>query len=397
MLYVVDSLRADDGPLMMAGVDAVACPGRAHAAWTRPSVASMFTGALPPAHGVTGPGEAIRAELPTLAEHLQARGHRTGAVVTNGILTPDLGFGRGFEDYVQLRESDAGHRHVRSRALHEAALDWVRVGGATAPARPFFLYLHSTDPHFPYVAEPGAVGGWDWMKRLREGDVADAAGFAPELRAQYREEVVENGVNLRAFLAAIEAAASGPMLIVVTSDHGEEFHDHGGWTHGKTLHPEIIDVPVWLVGAGGLAPACDGLERHVDIPRRIARAAGLGEVFGPSPLAPGVSVAHNAVAPGRGAQLVLEDGPRRVMWDGRQWTGARLRGADWRPSRVDAALRIRAEALRAEALASADPSGLLPGELELLVELGYVELTPGVDTDAASAPPRDVAPPAPVR
>ena len=161
LVYVIDTLRADrlgayGYPLNTSPhLDSLARDGLlftttsiAQSSWTRTSVASIFTGLYPRSHGVNGRTDELSPDALTMAALLSASGYETADLVTNGNVSATFGFDLGFESYVHLREQRTEEVHVLSDALNEQAFAWL---DSRDVARPFFLYLHATDPHAPYT------------------------------------------------------------------------------------------------------------------------------------------------------------------------------------------------------------------------------------------------------
>ncbi|MEM8934573.1 MAG: sulfatase, partial [Acidobacteriota bacterium] len=160
LIYVVDSLRADhlgcygyDRPtspeLDRFAADAVRFEQVvAQASWTRATVASMLTGLYPHAHGAVGREDVLAETTPYLAEILKAAGYATAGFVTNENVAALFGFGRGYDIYHHFPEDDElVEHHVLSDALNDVLFQWLEERD---PERPFFLYAHASDPHYPY-------------------------------------------------------------------------------------------------------------------------------------------------------------------------------------------------------------------------------------------------------
>jgi arylsulfatase A-like enzyme len=259
IVYLTDTLRAD--ALGAYGQTAPTSPRFdafareavvfedtwAQASWTRSAVASIFTGLHVGAHGVDREDRALSPGPPTLAEAFRAGGYRTGAFVANHLLGGRFGFDRGFSAWnaggPTLYGAPAGD-------VVQRALGWIDAGGG-----PFLAYLHTMEPHSPYqpsaedeapFAAAGYGGDRDTRALLRLGQLGrlSAEGFR-YLRAQYAGEVRQND---RAFGALIDGLRARGLLdrtvVVFTADHGEEFLEHGGTEHTKTLYQELVRVPL---------------------------------------------------------------------------------------------------------------------------------------------------------
>ena len=160
LVYLIDTLRADHLGAYgyekgtSPNLDALAGDGilftetMAQSSWTRSSVASIFTGVHPRSHGVNGRLDSLSPEAATMATRLADGGYATAAYVTNGNVSANFGFDLGFQTFVHLREQKTDEVHVLSDMLTTRAMTWLLHRDT---ARPFFLYLHATDPHDPYT------------------------------------------------------------------------------------------------------------------------------------------------------------------------------------------------------------------------------------------------------
>lgn len=291
ILIAVDTLRADrvahdrSHRVTSPSVDAQARRGRvftrayATAPWTLPSFASIFTGRLPSGHGVrvvldadrerrAGSNPEIRGvfgklapSVPTLPEILATEGVTTTAIVQNPILSPAFRLDRGFETY----DYEAGD-NIDSRRADEVvdrALDWIDLH--RREGKRLFLFVHFFDPHLNYDApEPfrgtfteGIASSLDVPVRGRDSIQRRISELSPAdkelIEAAYDEEVRFVDRELGRFFEALEARGMwDESLVVLTSDHGEEFFEHGGFEHGHDVFDEVVRVPliVWGPGVG---------------------------------------------------------------------------------------------------------------------------------------------------
>ncbi|HEU5321013.1 MAG TPA: cation:dicarboxylase symporter family transporter, partial [Methylomirabilota bacterium] len=292
LLYLVDTLRADRlgcygyGRPVSPHLDAFA--GRAvlferavaQSPWTRPSVASILTGLLPTAHGVQTLEDRLPEAARTLPEILRAAGYRTAALSTNHHVATGTGLAQGFDDFFLDEEHHA-------EPVVRRAVAWL--DRRTAKERPFFLYVHTLDPHAPY--QPPAV----WRQRFAPG-VRPEAGSREDLDRLYRSRGEERAARIaevsRLYDAEIAAGdeAFGQLLaalrerglyddtlIVFVSDHGEELGERGGLGHGHSLYQELLSIPL-VVKPAGRQPAgrrSSRLAQQVDLLPTVLAAAGL--------------------------------------------------------------------------------------------------------------------------
>lgn len=290
VLVVIDTLRADrlgvygDPRGLTPNMDALARDGLlferalAQSAWTTPATASILTGTDPTTHGARKLDTPIRTEVPALAEELRAAGLRTAGITTNVNTRKELGFDRGFDEFVYLPEkkSREGRYAPAAEVLALSDLFFDEVG-----RQPFFLYLHLSEPHAPYKPEASIAaavvqGGPSAALRAEEDPQSvlarDPARRRPDnlawLATLYDAEVatVDRAIGeLREQLASHGLA--GETLIVLTSDHGEAFGEHGAVGHGRTLFAEELHVPLILNGPGFGAAGrrVGGVARQIDL------------------------------------------------------------------------------------------------------------------------------------
>jgi arylsulfatase A-like enzyme len=311
ILYVVDTLRADalglyggarpTSPRLDRFAEGAVVFERtvAQSAWTRPSVASMLTGMHPSAHGVLSIGDRLSARATLLSELLGEAGYDTAAFVTNVNVTGPFGFKRGFATFQYLpEEPKSRHVYASAAALHDALLAWI----GEPRARPFFVYAHASDPHAPYRPPsdtaarfvrpdaPASLNPADPMLGLRRRVKALSPDDAVYLRSLYDAEVAAFDAELGRLLDALgQDGLLDRTVVVIVGDHGEEFLDHGGLEHGKTLYQELLHVPLIVRVPGGTGARTTVLAQHVDVAPTLLSLLGLpapGGVAGHALLAP---------------------------------------------------------------------------------------------------------------
>lgn len=269
-------------------LDALARKGAAftqtitQAPWTKPSIATLMTGQVPGVHGAA----ARRAPLPygkrTLQEALGAAGYRTAAWSSNPNIQPLFGFDQGFQKFYFNTKEVASE-------LSDASVTWLEDGGE----QPSFLYLHLNDAHYPYDPLPGYKGLFNQtgIEAHLDGDTerefrdTEGSAFTVEqvesLRLSFAEEIryLDDVVG---DLVAEQLAANDNLLVVICSDHGEEFLEHGDLGHSHSLHEELIRVPLqfsWSPALGerlGLeAGIHDDQVRHLDVLPTLLELTGL--------------------------------------------------------------------------------------------------------------------------
>ena len=292
LLIVVDSLRADHlscyghERATSPALDALAEGGvrftRAYATapWTKPSVASIFTGLQPSAHGVQRVARPLSPRLPNLGEALARRGYATGGVVSHSLIGSRFGFARGFERFL---ESEAqGASHVSSEGVTQQAIGLLDE--LAADGRPFFLFVHYFDPHYTYRRHPqygfaargaGRLRGEEPIQVLRRLRESVSPVELRLVRDIYDEEIRFTDEGIGRLLGALgERDLTGRTWIFVTADHGEEFLERGHFGHTRTLYEELVRVPLIVSGPRAVASAVDTPVSLVSLPATILALAG---------------------------------------------------------------------------------------------------------------------------
>jgi arylsulfatase A-like enzyme len=273
LIVTIDTLRADalDPEDMPATLDAAArgtrfTRARTPAPLTLPAHATLFTGVLPPAHGIRDntaapiPEPADRSYA-LLAEEFKAKGYATAAFVASGVLDRRYRLDRGFDEYRRPPEPAPGAPSFPELAADEQ-LRRVRDWFAARPKdKPFFVWVHLWDPHAPYHPYDG-----DERRAGTDGRDPDALRYRGEAR---RADAAVEGI-----LALVDEATT---FVVITSDHGESLGEHGEATHGHLCHGATMDVPLVLLGPGVPRGRTEervaGLEDVAPTLRRLCRLA----------------------------------------------------------------------------------------------------------------------------
>jgi arylsulfatase A-like enzyme len=211
--------------------------------WTLPSVATLLTGRYPRDHGATDFHWAVDSRMPTMAGILKNQGYDTRGFVSHLILTPSYGVAEGFRsfDYSVL---NIGHPHEVSTGRQ---LTDLVIESTADMTEPYFLWVHYFDPHFEYVPHS------QWSH------------FGGEDVDRYDQEVAFTDAQISRLLDHLERRGLFDNTITVfTSDHGEEFGEHGDKFH-YTLYEEVMRCPL-VINAPLLEPAVDDrIVEQIDI------------------------------------------------------------------------------------------------------------------------------------
>lgn len=271
LVIVLDTLRADH--LAQYGYDAATSPGLdrlaatstrfshaySTAPWTLPATTTILTGQHPLRHRMGLPGDVLPDATTTLAEAVRAGGWATAAWSYNVNVAPRNGHHQGFGEFTSNTGKILGYPHA-SR-MTSAASAWLQKN----PKQPSFVYLHPMNCHGPYKVPkarrekllgraPSKLFKYygPLMKSiLRKGDVTSRDKVTPEyvqsLREQYDTAIRYETDEVGRLLGKLDAAGRyDGALIILTSDHGEELYDHGGFSHGYSLHDEVLHVPLFV-------------------------------------------------------------------------------------------------------------------------------------------------------
>jgi len=280
VLVVMDTLRADRTSAYgyarrtTPALESLAARGTVFesafstSSWTWPSTASILTGLEPGAHGVISDAESYLAdEIDTLPEVLQREGFTTGAFACNPLVSRSRNFDAGFETFESTPD-----RFVMSEQILPTVLGWIDAHASTR----FFLYLHLVDPHElhrsrdadharfagPRPADLAEHALHEYAERLLAGEAREPDGtwrpdlVVPESHARWLDGAYDAAVAtgdhaLGRVLAKLdELSLRENTVVVFTSDHGEEFLEHGHLQHGQSVHTELVHVPLVIAGPG---------------------------------------------------------------------------------------------------------------------------------------------------
>lgn len=290
LLVTIDTLRRDalgayGGPATaLDSLGAVAHLAWSVSSWTQPAMASLFSGVIPTGHG----SDAQHGPDPAVQWWPEALGRaQSAAFVTNPYLRRRFGFNRGFGTFDHGEERpwlepvartvlaewcsailNARAGSDRADTVVHRAQKWLR---GTDPDRPWFLWVHLLDPHLPYTlrGEQGATAPAvtpDWVRPLagqyegrgfadlrgvRAGESVTTDAERVALRRLYQSGVDYAAWWTRALIATATAvSADRELKWLVTSDHGEEFFEEGGFEHGHQLNAAVLAIPMLSSGLG---------------------------------------------------------------------------------------------------------------------------------------------------
>jgi arylsulfatase len=272
LVVVFDALRADH--LSQYGYALPTSPGlerlaetgsvflRAYAptSYTTASTASILTGQSPLQHGTRRQGAGLDASVVTIAELVSAEGFATRGISFNPVVAHATGFAQGFDDFVERERGSPFNLYPDIERGLERIRGWLAEPGAG----PRFVYFQPMNTHGPYLvpeASQTVLLGRPPRTGFRYYDepMAQILGGRIERRAEVTPAYVASATErydtairystdaLGTFLEELERAGLyDDALIVVTADHGDELFEHGGFSHGYSLHEEVIHVPLFV-------------------------------------------------------------------------------------------------------------------------------------------------------
>jgi arylsulfatase A-like enzyme len=279
----VDTLRADHMPTY--GYDLPTAPRMAEfaesamifdrcyaeASHTLLTHATLMTGVYPETHGVISNKSALPAELPTLAELLGQHGYQTAAFVNCGYFHPAFALDRGFETY--------DYHYDQERSVEGEQISFGRSAGQTnekvfewldrASSDPFFLFVHYYDVHsdwgeLPYeapaahrelfeTARPpgfqtgdGEVSASQYLLRMNQQDKTFDEQEIAYVRSLYDAGISYTDSEIGGLLDRLRhKQLTDRSIVILLSDHGEEFQDHGKLLHTQ-VYDELVRVPLMI-------------------------------------------------------------------------------------------------------------------------------------------------------
>ncbi|MHC4846211.1 MAG: sulfatase [Planctomycetota bacterium] len=287
------------------------------ASWTLPSAVSILTGRSVHHHRVGDGRVAIGEDMTLLAERLSAEGYATFGICEGGYVRPQFGFGRGFDTFIVQPDQEPDW---------DPAIDFL---ASLDGARPAFVFLQTYIVHQPFAADDGRLpldppyDGWllgqpvDFFNVV--GPYMSGKLELSDEDRRYIQHLYDTDVRrmddvVADVLEDLERRfADDELLVIVTSDHGDEHFEHGGMDHGHSLHAELLNVPLIARLPGGTAGRSDAPVSTLDIVPTILDAVGLeipadlpGRVLGGALPERHVRVGGN------------RDGQMSVQYDGRK-------------------------------------------------------------------------------
>lgn len=373
------------------------------APYTLCSVPTMLTGLSFLDHGVISHKDVLHSDAVTLAEALHAAGYQTAAFTQSPNNSSAKGFDQGYEVFREMWTEGVKSETRRASFIARKVVEWLDSGAGDE--RPLHLQVHIVPPHAPYdpppefdiFTDPGYSGTCRGYQRTLDG--LDSGFMEPDPECMDQLFGLYDGNLLSADNAVktiIEALKSRPRwnntVVLVTSDHGEAFMEHGRMEHNSTLYTEMLHVPFVLRLPSGYDRTAIDTGRTVtlaDIKPTLLGTAGLApepsqdgvDLLSPDPASDSrFSISRTATAPTlygirtRRWNLVVSASGSAALFDldadPAETTNIRLEN----PAHYVALGRVLSTrlAMPARLTVAAETAEITEDEKELLEALGYL-------------------------
>lgn len=227
--------------------------------WTLPSHMSILTSLYPSTHKVVQDVDRLDERVVTVAQMLKKNGYSTAAFVDAPLMESKYGFDRGFDLYYESYRLKDRYVIVGIENNIGKVMSWIRNNSGN----PFFLFLHIFDCHSPYLPPDMYYEGFAFdygggleMEGKSGPNYFNRVALSPEdvryIVSHYDGEIASVDHQLgKMFDLLEESGLAGKTLVIVTSDHGESFMEHGMVGHEKQLYNELMRVPLIMRFPGG--------------------------------------------------------------------------------------------------------------------------------------------------
>jgi arylsulfatase A-like enzyme len=297
---------------------------------SKASHASYWTGTYPVVHRVETRAAKLRESHVTIAEAFREAGYQTAAYVSNGFISRRWNYVQGFQHVTNfIREGKPND----AKAVVDKAIPWID----RHKAGPFYLFLGTSDTHVTYRVHKQFIGQYDTGPPYRGpfrrfisghslGKIKTRKRRPPEreqarIEAIYENEAAYNDLHFGRLVAHLKKLGIlDETMLIINSDHGEEFWEHGSCGHGNSLHQELISVPFVLrwpgvIPAGRVTSGHDGVDLIATLFELLGREPP-EEVQGESllPFIAARAVYPRAMVASRfGGSYALRAGPAKVI------------------------------------------------------------------------------------
>lgn len=321
LILVIDALRADRVDLygnqrnLTPNIDKYSSKGTvflntlANSSWTKPSVMSYFTSRYPGMNPLHDFDDRAPDTLATLAERMREAGYYTRAISENLNVSEKYNYHQGFTDFITNEGFDGKQLLFPSHMVSRIYPYIVEIGylmgleddgdGATSNSavipwlkankdKQYFMYVHYMGPHFPYYplqrrySRKGVLQPIDiiLLKYLHSPDAGSLLSqeTIKVVKDRYDDEVYDSDrIVGEVFRALDEIGGWDNTIVILTSDHGEEFLEHGMGDHGNSMFNELLKLPliVWLPKNANKVERVEERVQLLDLPPTIYDICGI--------------------------------------------------------------------------------------------------------------------------
>ena len=312
--------------------------------WTKPSVASVLTSLHPATHKTKQDASKLPKSALMLSEVYQQAGFKTASFIANGYVSNAFGFDQGWDHYTNyIREA----RNTNASNVFGEAEGWIEKNKDGR----FFVYIQTIDPHVPYDPPAKFLEMYDskpyngQVQNRRTHLMLDDAKKNPNkyaftkrdkehIEALHDGEISYHDEYFGKFLEKLQSLGLDKnTIVVVTSDHGEEFQEHGSWGHGHSVYQELLGVPLmfrWpgvIPGNTRIGPVVSTLDigptvleaTGVPVPDKFEGRSLLGFMRGDWPHGPYVAFSdfldHRRVIRGGDWKMIIRGNLSHVIFD----------------------------------------------------------------------------------
>lgn len=313
ILFTIDTLRrdvlgcygSDRGftPFLDSQAAKATLFRRAHS--VAPYTQASFPGLLSSSYLFDFPkSQKLAAGRTLISEALKAHGITTAAFHSNPYLSDFFGWNRGWDRFYDSMQEDVEDMspYIKGHVLNQKVDRWLEDYVQGGEYRPFFLWVHYMDVHEPYVPEERYVKQVDpsislskqemfrlFQEVILKRDIADPKTVAL-LQSLYQAHIVEVDAYAKELFGILDRRqVLADSTVIVTTDHGEEFGEHGGLSHDGKFYSELVHVPLLVVNPPEAAgESCDTLVSGLDVSPTVMGLLGLlpHESFQGQPLYP---------------------------------------------------------------------------------------------------------------
>jgi hypothetical protein len=233
----------------------------ANASWTKAAVGSILTGLYPNKHHGEDEREKVSNEAQFLSEILRTNGYSTVYLTSNGNASSAFNFDQG-NDFYKLVGKERKNQFYSSKEINSEFFKLIEDNPGLTE-KPLFAFLHTIDPHDPYTPKAPFLKFVEFdktrqnLRRVRNALNKKYSGTLSQkdldyMMSLYDCEILHNDHSFGKFIEFLKSEdLYEDSMIIFVSDHGEQFHEHGNFRHGRSIYNEEIHVPLVIKFPGG--------------------------------------------------------------------------------------------------------------------------------------------------